>query len=552
MSELFQDGPRLDNSYDDDPVLAAGLRRLLPPALRERLEPGLRALGGRATGEMLALADQAEREPPRHVPFDPWGRRVDRIETSPAWRRLHEIAAEEAVVATAYEREDGAWSRVHQMARLYLYHPSSAFYSCPLAMTDGAARVLELYAEQGLRERFLPRLVSRDSATFWTSGQWMTERAGGSDVAETATRAVADGSGWRLWGTKWFTSATTAEIALTLARPEGAAAGSRGLSLFMVELRDADGALHNLRVDRLKDKLGTRALPTAELSLAGTPAWRIGEPGRGVATIAALLNITRLYNAACAASTLARGLALARDYARRRRAFGRTLADQPLHVATLAGLAAEHAAAFQLVFRAAALLGREETGVATDAERRTLRLLTPLAKLATGRQVVAGTSEVLEAFGGAGYIEDTGLPRLLRDAQVLSIWEGTTNVLALDALRAIEKDDALPPLVDEIRRRITAASEPELGAVAERLATRLDRALDWLAATRAESAHREAGARRFALELARAAAGSLLLEQARADGAERSRWAALRFLADRDDPTAVPTAESDRYLVFGS
>src|SRR5262249_53677312 len=151
------------------------------------------------------------------------------------------------------------------------------------------------------------------------------------------------------------------------------------------------------------------------------------------------------YNACCAVGLMRRGLALARDYARRRRAFGKLLADQPLHVETLAALQVEFEAAFHLSFRVAELMGRGETGAATDDERAVLRLLTPLVKLYTAKQAIATCSEVLEAFGGAGYVEDTGLPRLLRDAQVLSIWEGTTNVLSLDVLRAIEKEAAFQP-----------------------------------------------------------------------------------------------------------
>src|SRR5262249_33858042 len=221
---------------------------------------------------------------------------------------------------------------------------------------------------------------------------------------------------YELYGTKWFTSATTSQMALTLARIEGAPA-NQGLSLFYLELRDEAGRMQNIRVHRLKDKLGTRALPTAELTLDGTPARLVGGEGHGVRKMAALLNITRTYNACCAVASMRRGIALARDYARRRRAFGKVLADHPLHTETLAALEVEYEAAFHLAFRAAELMGKEETGAATTQERAVLRMLTPIIKLYTARQAIASASEVLEAFGGAGYIEDTGLPRLLRDAQ---------------------------------------------------------------------------------------------------------------------------------------
>ncbi|HET9012247.1 MAG TPA: acyl-CoA dehydrogenase family protein, partial [Gemmatimonadaceae bacterium] len=305
--EFHQEGPRLGNQYDTDLLLRAWLRWRLPDGMLDEIEPGLSRLGHRAATDLLALGDAAEAAPPRHVPYDPWGRRIDDIVVSDAWRALERVSAEEGVVATAYERAHGAWSRVHQMARLYLFHPSSATYSCPLAMTDGAARYLELYGDERTRDAYA-RLTSRDPSRFWTSGQWMTERTGGSDVATTTTvaRAGPHAGEYRLRGTKWFTSATTSPMAMTLARIEGAPPGGRGLSVFMVTLRDAGGALQGIRVDRLKDKLGTRALPTAELTLLDTPALLVGGEGDGVRKIAALFNVTRVYNAVAAVAGMAR------------------------------------------------------------------------------------------------------------------------------------------------------------------------------------------------------------------------------------------------------
>src|SRR5690606_25715669 len=226
------------------------------------------------------------------------------------------------------------------------------------------------------------------------------------------------------------------EMALTLARPEGSAAGADALALFMVETRDADRRWNGIRIDRLKDKLGTRELPTAEIHLDGTRAQPVGELAHGVRQIAPMLNVTRTWNAVCALATMQRCLALARDHAARRSAFGRPLGRLPLHVGTLASMQAEFEAAFQLVFFVAELLGRVEHG-SDDADTALLRVLTPLAKLWTGKLAMSIASEACEAFGGSGYIEDTGMPLLLRDAQVYPIWEGTTNVLALDTLRAL-------------------------------------------------------------------------------------------------------------------
>jgi putative acyl-CoA dehydrogenase len=509
-TEFFQKPPVLGNQYNDDSVLRVWLKTHLPGEVLREIQPSLEQLGARAAGEMLAMAADAETNIPRHMPYDAWGRRVDRIEVAEGWKALHRVAAEEGIVATAYERRQGPWSRLHQFVRLYLYNPSSAICSCPMAMSDGAARVLELHGDKDLKQRWLPHLLSRDPASFWTSGQWMTERSGGSDVSGTATLALLESGSYRLHGTKWFTSATTSELALTLARDEAVDADGK-LSLFGLELRDAQGNLNNIRVNRLKDKLGTRALPTAELTLAGTPAFRIGEAGHGVRNIATVLNITRLYNAVCAVSYMRRGLALAEDYAGKRRAFGKLLEEQPLHRETLADLLAEFTGALYLVMHLGVLLGRDETAVATDDNRALLRLLTPVAKLYTAKQAIAFASEVLECFGGQGYIEDTGLPSLLRDCQVLSIWEGTTNVLSLDVLRVIEKPDALEVFAADITRQLANLQRTELMVLRVTIQRALKDIIAWPEKVgNSDRDALEASARRFAFSIARTYTAVLL------------------------------------------
>ena len=513
-ADFYQEAPRLTNQYDGDPLLGGYLRWRLPPAMLHEVLPALQRLGALAAGEWLALDAAAEANPPRHVPFDPWGRRIDTIETSHAWRALDRVAAEEGLVAIGYERAHGECSRIDQFARLYLYAPSSSTYSCPLAMTDGAARLLELYPDDVTTPVFR-HLTTRDPEQFWTSGQWMTERTGGSDVSTTSTIAVPSGAEYRLFGAKWFTSATTSQIAITLAQVEEGGARSRSLSVFLVRLRDDEGRLRGIRVDRLKDKLGTRALPTAELTLDGAPAHLVGGVGHGVKKISALFNVTRVYNAVAAVAGMRRAVALASDYATRRIAFGKPLAEHPLHAATLAAMELEWRAGFHLAFHVVELLGRQECGNATPDELARLRLLIPVAKLYTAKQAVAVASEALESFGGAGYIEDTALPRLLRDAQVLSIWEGTTNVLSLDVLRAMEKTDALEAFLRDARRRLVTLRVDALTTVASRIDDALG-AIERFAAHAARQGREfaETHARSFAFALARTTAALLMGEYA--------------------------------------
>ncbi|HEX6184965.1 MAG TPA: acyl-CoA dehydrogenase family protein [Pyrinomonadaceae bacterium] len=508
-----QEPPQLGNQYEQDRALRSYLRRALPTDVLGEVEPSLAELGELAGGELYRLQLEDRLNEPRLTQWDAWGERVDRIEVSPLWRVAERIAAEQGLVAIPYERRHGAHSRVHQLALAYLFTPSTDIYSCPLAMTDGAARVLTTSGNESLVRRVVPHLVSRDPAEFWTSGQWMTELTGGSDVGSSETTARRDSEGvWRLHGRKWFTSAAASQVALTLARPEGNGPGGRGLALFLIETRDAEGRLRNIQVNRLKDKLGTRKVPTAELTLDGTPAELVRGTTDGVRDIAPMLNVTRLWNGVSAAALMRRGVALARDYARRRAAFGSALAEKPLHADTLAGLQAEAEGALHLAFYAAELTGREEARELDEAGARLLRLLTPLMKLTTGRAAVHVASETIEAFGGAGYVEDTGVPVLLRDAQVLSIWEGTTNVLSLDALRTALKDEgALASLKAEVESRVRSVRDERLARAVRAAREAVAHAEQWLASAAAQGAQAtEAGARRFSMTLGRALTLALL------------------------------------------
>lgn len=498
-----------ENPWAGDRVLRSLLARVLPPDVRREVEPSLEEMARIAAGPLAALQREERLAEPTLTRWDPWGRRIDRIDLTPLWREARRIAATFGLVAIPYERRHGRFSRLHQFALAHLFHPASDVYTCPLAMTDGAAKTLLVHENRELVDRAVPRLTARDPEVAWTSGQWMTERTGGSDVGRSETVARREAGGWRLWGTKWFTSAATSEMALTLARPEGNGPGGKGLALFYVETRDEQGALNGIAIHRLKEKLGTRKLPTAEIELAGTVAHPVAGLSDGVRNIAPMLNVTRIWNAVIAASEMRRAVDLCIDWGRKRIAFGAPLERKPLHVETVASLAAEAEAAFHLAFFAVELLGREEAGEASERDRLLLRLVTPLAKLCTGKQVVAVASEALEVFGGAGYVEDTGLPRLLRDGQVLPIWEGTTNVLSLDVLRVLEKHDALAAFVTAVAELCGTVRDPGLAAPAAQALAAVERAVGWFGA-----GPDEAGARHLAMTLARSLALALLVRHA--------------------------------------
>lgn len=532
MARFLQQPPRLADAWRGDVILRDAIAAHLDEDLFARADPLLAEVGRMATApETLALARRAEQEPPVLTHYGTWGERVDEIWVSPAYTELGKLGVEAGVSALPYESDPfGESARVVWAAVLTMWGPSSALYSCPIAMTDAAARTLLQHGgpdDLGVVER----LTTRDAAQAWTSGQWMTETTGGSDVGRTETiaRREADGS-WRLEGLKWFTSATTSEVALTLARPEGAPSGSRGLGLFRIHRLLEDGSRNAIKVRRLKDKLGTRALPTAELELEGALAFPVGDPldGGGLKRIATMLNITRLHNALGSAGSMARGLAFAEAYAEVREVFGRPLKDQPAHRTTLDGLRVNYSAALDISVRCAQLTGRSEAGTASDDELAVLRGLTPIAKLATARWAVADAAEAMESVGGVGYCEDSGLPALVRNTHVLPIWEGTTNVLALDLLRAELRSGAASAVIEDARRHIEGVSSEEVvSAVREGC----DRLSGWLA----EGADLERSARAFALSLARVYSCARLAARSASvhsrGSADRSLFAARRLVA---------------------
>src|SRR5256714_627827 len=357
-----------ENSMVGDPTLAALLGSWLRPETIAWAQPALTEMGRAAGDELQAWGDACERDPAVLRPFDAWGDRFDEVLYHEAWRQLAAQGARSGLVALPYERETlarcGAEIRLVQAALCYLFAPSTATYLCPVAVGDGAARVLGGAAGAGPSNEVLGHLISRDPAKNWTSGQWMTERQGGSDVGQNAVVAKRDGDEWRLFGQKFFCSNIGCEMALALARPEHAPPGTPGLALFLVPRDRPDGRRNSYRIDRLKDKLGTRAMATGEVTLDGAQAELVGGEDRGFAQMTAMLNITRLHNAITAAATMRRALMLATAYAGERVAFGRRLEQHPLHVGVLRKIEVLDAVAAELE-----RLGAPERECALDMAR---------------------------------------------------------------------------------------------------------------------------------------------------------------------------------------
>ncbi|KAM9280919.1 acyl-CoA dehydrogenase family member 11-like [Morus bassanus] len=552
---LFQEEPQTGNQYLEDALLRSYLKTHLPPKVLEEVNQDLERFGNRLLTKIKPLGWECELNPPVFRQYDAWGQRVDHIVTCSAWRRMKEIAAEEGLIAEAYERRYSSWSRLHQAVKLYLFSSSSGGFNCPLAMTDGAAKVIESLGIPGSLKNAFDHLTSRDPKKFWTSGQWMTERRGGSDVAngtETVARKQPDGT-YRLYGFKWFTSAADSDVTLTLARVEDAEGqvkqGSSGLSLFFLKVRDQEGKLNSIQVQRLKDKLGTRQMATAELWLDGAKAELISAEGRGVASISNMLNITRIHNVIGAVASMRRMISLSREYARRRVAFGKLLKDHPLHMQTIARMEVQTRGAFLMLMEIVRLLGLVETNMASEQDQLLLRLLIPVAKLYTGKQASAVVVEAMESFGGQGYMEDTGLPVIVRDTLVLSIWEGTTNILSLDVLRSLTKSQGqvMAVFFSTVQKKLELASST---AKLERAVKQMWDAISSLAQFTQAAGSKgavtmELAARDFSYTLARIYAGVLLIEHAaRPDASSMDISAARRWCNQELCPVAVELENS--------
>lgn len=533
------------NLFRADPY-AAGLCALyLPADLHAHLLPHLDRLGALAGGRIDELAAVADKHPPTLSVRDRAGQDESRVHKHPAYVELERLAYSEFGLA-ALSHRGGVLGWPAPMPPAAKYALSHLFVQgefglcCPVSMTDSLARTLRKFGDPALIERVLPQVTSQDFDTLRQGAMFMTEQGAGSDVSATTTRAElhADGS-WRLHGDKWFCSNPDAGFAMVLARSEPVE-GLKGVSLFLLPRDLPDGAHNHYRILRLKDKLGTRSMASGEIRLEGALAWLVGERGQGFKHMADMINNSRLSNGMRAAGLMRRAVTEAVYFAQQRRAFGKRLIDMPLMRRQLAKMSVWAEQARSVMFQTAQALAESER----DAEAAALaRVLTPLIKFRACRDARKVTGDGMEVRGGCGYIEEFVEARLVRDAHLGSIWEGTSNIVALDVLRAIQKTDALAAL----RRRIDTLLHE--GAPCDpALADAQARALDGACALARHAAHEDRPdlARQAASALYHAVSLAALRWEARAPGLASRAVLADQVLRHRlmpRDPCALPADE---------
>lgn len=528
-----------------------GLRDLLARYLsqeeRERLAPHWARLGVLAGGRLDALARLADRHPPVLHARDRFGRDEDWIEYHPAYREMEQIAFGDFQLHAMGHRGgvlgmDEPLAPVAKYAFTYLFVQAEFGLMCPISVTDTSIHLIRRFASPALKALILPRMLSSDPARLWKGTQFMTEKAGGSDVGAIETTAREVDGCWRLSGEKWFCSHTDADIALILARPEGAPGGTRGLALFAMPRRLEDGSRNAYRIVRLKDKLGTRSMASGEIRLEGAFAWLLGRPDQGLKQMMEQVSLSRLSHGVRAAAMMRRCVNEALAAARGRTAFGRAVIGFPLMRRQLMKLIVPAEQALSMWACAADALGRSASGSAS-AELE-LRILTPLLKLRACRDNIAVATGAMEVRGGNGYIEDWVNPRLIRDAQVGLLWEGTSNINALDAItRAVGRSGAEAALGRLMAARLaTSVRLPE--GFRNRLGAACERALA-LARLVASGGDETVLARQAAAALYNAASAVLLASEGAEPGADARRALIARAVLEHRLSPVDPLAAVD-------
>lgn len=506
--------------FTSDTNLQAVLQHYIPPQAYQNALPYFTTLGEQSA-TIIDDAAKIEDLIGNHPRLQRWsniGERIEQIEFHPNHDLIGKMIWESGIMSM--QAETG--NTVPQMALFYLLnHNGEAGHMCSLACTSGLIRVLQQVADDSVRERFLPPLIDPNYDTMQHGAQFLTEVQGGSDVGANAVVATSQPDGtWRINGEKWFCSNINSDQFLMTARPENAESGTRGLGLFVVPRLLDDGSTNGFYIRRLKEKLGTRTLASAELDFRDAVAYQVGDIDRGFKNVVELvLNTSRLMNAVACAGIMRRAYIEASTYACQRQAFGEPIANYPLVQETIAELYTESVAAVASSFYIAHLVDQIETHHASDDEKNTYRLLVNINKYITSIQGSMMVHRAIEVLGGNGAIESFSiLPRLYRDMVVLESWEGTHNVLCLQVLRDISRYNLHESFFRIMMAQLELISHPKLESLLPTVHAALDRIMQMLGqfATN-DQRFTEAHSRRLVDQFAYTTQAILLLTEAESE-----------------------------------
>jgi acyl-CoA dehydrogenase len=540
------------NFYEID----RGLRDLLPLYLARddyrQLAPHFHRLGALAGGRLDELARIADKNAPVLHARDRFGRDEDWIDYHPAYREMESIAFGDFQFHAMSHRGGALGANqplpaVAKYALQYLFVQAEFGLMCPISVTDTSIHLIRKFASAELKGYLLPKMLSGELATLWKGTQFMTERAGGSDVGAIETVARLQDGVWRLTGDKWFCSHADADVALLLARPEGAPPGTKGLALFALPRRLKDGRRNSYKTVRLKDKLGTRSMASGEIRLEGAVAYLVGEQDRGLKQMMEQVNLSRLSHGVRAAAMMRRCVNEAMIAARTRTAFGETIVNYPLLRRQLLKLIVPTEQALSMMLFAASSMDRANAG---DPDAQSLvRILTPLLKFRACRDNIPVATGSMEVRGGNGYIEEWVHARLVRDAHIGVLWEGTSNINALDIIqRAVGKSGAHRMLGAALTRRLDEAASLPKG-FRDRLTLALEGALAFAERVAAEP-DAEATARLAASALYHATSAILLAWEGSQPGVDTRRALLARFVLEHRltarDPLAPVSDDWER------
>ena len=540
------------NFYDIDPSLRTSLRLNMQPETYRHFEKYFRDLGGVAGGRLDALARLVDRNPPALEHRDRFGNDVDNIIYHPAYREMEKIGFEDFKMhamchAPGHFGLDRPAPQAAKYVFQYLISQSEFGMMCPLSITDATIHVLNVSASTELKNYLLPKMLSTDLSQLWKGTQFMTERAGGSDVSSLETTAREKDGVWRLYGDKWFASHTDAQIALILARPEGGPSGNVGIALFALPRYLPDGSRNKYRIVRMKEKLGTKSLATCEIVLEGAEAYLVGNLNQGLKQMMEQVNMSRLSHGVRAAGMMRRCLNEALQVARHRRAFGSRIIDHPLLRRQVMKILVPAEQALALSMLAASYMDRARAG--SNEASQVIRILTPLVKFRACRDAISAGRASMETRGGNGYIEEWVNARLVRDSHIGVLWEGTSNINAIDVVRrAVSKARAHEVLHALLQDKLAeAANLPE--QFRQRLEKALTRSFAFLTETAGDPDH-EHMARQASSGLYNAASAVVLAwEGAHSNGDARKLLVSRLVLEHRveiSDPLSPPNGGWER------